>query len=116
MVVPRCPHVFMCIAHKNMCNSYVQYSAFLNELGRAGLNVRQFADLVGMNRNSVSNYASGSVPKHLALIAVLLGELHLRDIDYHPAVSRVASTPGRPRGGSKPGKFGGDRQEELDLR
>jgi transcriptional regulator with XRE-family HTH domain len=94
----------------------VEYSAFLNELGRAGLNVRQFADLVGMNRNSVSNYASGNVPNHLALIAVLLGELHLRDIDYGPAVSRVAFTPRRPRGGAKPGKFGGDRQKELDLR
>jgi transcriptional regulator with XRE-family HTH domain len=94
----------------------VDYQAFINELGKAGLNVRQFADLVGMNRNSVSNYANGSVPRHLALIAVLLGELNLRDIDFRPAVSRVGFASKRPRGGAKLGRFGGSRQEELDLK
>jgi transcriptional regulator with XRE-family HTH domain len=94
----------------------VDYQGFVNELGKAGLNVRQFADLVGMNRNSVSNYANGSVPRHLALIAVLLGELNHQNIDFHPALSRVSFTPRRPRGRAKPGKFGGDRQEELDLK
>jgi transcriptional regulator with XRE-family HTH domain len=94
----------------------VDYQAFVNELGKAGLNVRQFADLVGMNRNSVSNYANGSVPRHLALIAVLLGELNFRNIDFHPAVSRVSLIPKRPRGWAKRGRFGGNRQQELDLK
>ena len=94
----------------------MNYPTFVNELGKAGLSVKQFAELVGMNRNSVSNYANGEVPRHLALIAVLLGELNIRDIDFHPIVARVRLTPKRPRGRSKPGKFGGDRQEELELR
>lgn len=93
----------------------MDYQTFVNELGKAGLNVRQFAELVGMNRNSVSNYANGDVPRHLALIAVLLGELNHHNIDFHPVVSRVSLTQKRPRGRAKPGKFGGDRQEELDL-
>lgn len=33
------------------------YAAFVTELGKAGLTVRAFADLIGMNRSSVSNYA-----------------------------------------------------------
>ena len=109
--------MFLCAQFIKACvNRLVDYQVFVSELGKAGLNLRQFADLVGMNRNSVSNYANGSVPRHLALIAVLLAELNLRDIDFHPAVSRVSFTPKRPRGRARPGKFGGNRQEELDLK
>jgi len=109
----------MCIIHKNVCwgrHDTVDYQAFVGELGKAGLNVRQFAGLIGMNPNSVSNYANGEVPQHLALIAVLLGEMNIRGIDFSPIVSRVSLTPKKSRGRSKPGKFGGDKQEELDFR
>ncbi len=92
------------------------YEQFLAELGKAGLSVRAFADLIGMNRNSVSNYASREeVPRHLALIAVLIGEMNVRGIPYQDVVSRVGMTLKKPRGGAKPGRFGGDRQEELEL-
>jgi hypothetical protein len=92
------------------------YEQFLSELGKAGLSVRAFADLIGMNRNSVSNYASrDEVPRHLALIAVLMGELNVRGIAYRDVVSRVGMSLKKPRGRAKPGRFGGDRQEELEL-
>ena len=48
------------------------YADFLEELRKAGLSVREFAELMGMNPNSISNYArKGDLPTHLALIAVL---------------------------------------------
>ena len=92
------------------------YQQFLGELGKAGLSVRAFADLIGMNRNSVSNYADREeMPRHLAIIAVLLGEMNLRGIPYQDAVARAGVTTKKPRGGAKPGRFGGDKQQELEL-
>lgn len=92
------------------------YADFLTELSRAGLGVRTFAELVGMNPNSVSNYArSNEVPAHLALIAVLLAELSVQGFDYRRAVAKVGLTPKRPRGRAGPGQFGGDPQVALDF-
>lgn len=49
------------------------YDAFLRDLARASLSIRAFAELIGMNPNSVSNYArSGEVPDKLAIIAALV--------------------------------------------
>ena len=92
------------------------YEAFLKSLGRAGLSVRAFADLVGMKPNSVSNYARmGEVPRHLAVIAALCGEMNVCGIDYQRVVSRIGAEPKKPRGAAKLGRFGGDRQEQLEL-
>ncbi|MER8374455.1 hypothetical protein [Mesorhizobium sp. M0488] len=53
-------------------NGAVPYAEFLAELDRAGLSVRSFAELIGMNPNSVTNYAGrGELPQHIALVAVL---------------------------------------------
>lgn len=92
------------------------YTDFVAELSRAGLGVRTFAELVGMNPNSVSNYArAAEVPTHLALIAVLLAELSIQGMDYRRAVAKVGPTPKRPRGRRKAGLFGGDPQVPLDF-
>ncbi|OZA14388.1 MAG: DNA-binding protein [Hydrogenophilales bacterium 17-62-8] len=92
------------------------YEEFLAELGKAGLSVRAFANLFGMNPNSVSNYASiGDVPHHLAFIAVLLAEMNVHDIDFQPAIARVSASRKKPRGRGRPGRFGGDKQEQLEL-
>jgi hypothetical protein len=94
----------------------MRYEKFVSELGKGGLNVRAFAELVGMNRNSVSNYSHGDVPSHLAIIATLIAEMNVRDIDYRGVIEKLNLSPKLPRGGARPGKFGGDRQEELNLR
>lgn len=94
----------------------VRYQQFVAELGKAGLNVRAFADLLGMNRNSVSNYANGDVPGHLAVIATLVAEMNVRGIDYRGVIKKLNLPSKLPRGGARPGKFGGDKQEELNLR
>jgi hypothetical protein len=94
----------------------MRYEDFVSELGKGGLNVRAFAELVGMNRNSVSNYSHGDVPGHLAIIATLIAEMNVQGIDYRRVIEKLKLSPKLPRGGARPGKFGGDRQEELNLR
>lgn len=92
------------------------YNAFLEELAKAGLSVRAFAELVGMNPNSISNYARpGELPTHLALITVLIVGVSELGGDYRRIMSRVRVRPKKPRGGARRGHFGGDRQTSLDL-
>lgn len=90
------------------------YEEFQRQIGKAGLTIRQFAELVKMNRISLTNYGKkGEVPSHLAVIAALLGEMAERKIDYREVLSRIAITPKKPRGAGKTGKFGGDKQNDL---
>ncbi|EJN6721453.1 MULTISPECIES: DNA-binding protein [Pseudomonadaceae] len=92
------------------------YSDFLAELQKAGLSVRAFAELIGMNPNSLSNYARcGELPTHIALIAVLVAGISEMGGDYRQIMSKVALTPKRPRGGARQGRFGGDPQQDMDF-
>ncbi len=92
------------------------YAEFLTELERAGLSVRGFAELIGMNPNSITNYAGrGELPQHIALVAVLVAEMSAQGTDYRAAIAKVAPTK-KPRGVTRLGHFGGDRQASLDLR
>lgn len=73
-------------------------------------------DLIGMNPNSITNYTGrGDVPQHIAPIAVLVAEMSANGIDYRAAIAKVAPTR-QPRGATRRGYFGGDRQANLDLR
>jgi transcriptional regulator with XRE-family HTH domain len=92
------------------------YAEFLLDLEKAGLSVRAFAELIGMNPNSISNYArTGELPTHLALIAVLVAELRARGVDFRRVLAKIELAPKKPRGGALRGQFGGDRQKSLDL-
>lgn len=92
------------------------YTDFLEELGKARLSVRAFAELIGMNPNSISNYArTGELPTHLALIAVLIVGVSEMGGDYRSIMSKVKLARKKPRGGARRGHFGGDRQTDLDL-
>lgn len=94
----------------------MHYADFLAELERAGLSVRSFADLIGMNPNSITNYARrGELPQHISLVAVLVAEMSACGLDYRTAIAKVAPTR-KPRGATRRGHFGGDRQASLDLR
>ncbi|GAB3024720.1 hypothetical protein GCM10027285_03130 [Oleiagrimonas citrea] len=93
----------------------MDYDEFQRNVRKAGLTLTGFAELLCMNRVSLSNYASrGRVPTHLAVIAVLLGELGERGIDHREVLSRIHIEPKRPRG-SALRKFGGDPQGLLTL-
>lgn len=90
------------------------YEEFLRQLGKAGLTVKEFAQLVRMNRVSISNNAKkGQVPSHLAVIACLMGEMAERRIDYREALSRIEIEPKKARGAAARGRFGGDRQKDM---
>jgi hypothetical protein len=92
------------------------YDDFLLELGKARLSIRAFAELIGMNPNSVTNYArSGEVPVHLAVIAALIAEMCANGLDYGKVIARVGITLKKPRGRARSGHFGGDRQVPLDF-
>ena len=72
--------------------------------------------MLGMRPNSVSNNAKrGEVPSHLAIIAALVAELHIQGIPYEPIFSRLDLTKKKPRGSTSSGRFGGDKQEQLEL-
>ena len=91
----------------------MNYAEFLKQLRRAHLTLRDFAELLGMNRVSLSNYAKkGRVPSHLAIIAVLLGEMGRRNIEYRSIFQQILVVPKKPRGAGI-GKFGGDKQQRL---
>lgn len=91
------------------------YKEFQRQIGKAGLTIREFADLVKMNRISISNYGQkGEVPSHLAVIAALLGEMAERKIDYRSVLSLIDILPKKPRGVGI-GKFGGNKQMKLDA-
>lgn len=75
------------------------YDEFSRQIGKAGLNIREFADLVKMNRNSVTNLARrGEVPSHLAVIAALLGEMAEHKIDFRHLLAKIEIVPKKPRG------------------
>ncbi len=96
----------------------MNYSDFTSELRKAKISVREFADLIGMNPNSISNYArSGKVPTHLAVIIVLISEMECKGVDYQRIIGNLELSPKKPRGAGKTGCFGGNHQNhpELDL-
>jgi hypothetical protein len=94
----------------------MSYDDFIAELGKAGLSVRSFADLLGMRPNSISNNKkNGEVPGHLAAIAALLAELRLHGISSAPVFARIGTIRKKPRGGAAPGRFGTDKQGILEL-
>ncbi|WP_411726883.1 XRE family transcriptional regulator [Methyloglobulus sp.] len=91
----------------------MNYDEFQRQLGKAGVTIREFATLIKMNSNSVTNYAkSGEVPSHLAVIAALLGEMAERKIDFREVLSKIEIEPKKPRGGGT-GRFGVIKQEDL---
>ncbi len=54
------------------------------------------------------------MPTHLAIIATLLGEMAERRIDFKNILASIEISPKRARGAGL-GKFGGDKQSDLDL-
>jgi hypothetical protein len=77
----------------------MQYTEFQQVLDEAGLSLREFALLLKLNPNSVTNYKKrGTVPSHLGVIAYLVRELAHRDLDYRTVISMAGIAPKAPRG------------------
>lgn len=86
------------------------YDEFRRQLGKAGLTVKGFAQLIKQTPNSITNYAAhGDVPSHLAVIAALMGDMAESGLDFRATLARIQFEPNKPRGGVEKGHFGGNK-------
>lgn len=61
----------------------MDYDELIRNIRKSGLSIKEFGYLIKTNPNSITNLRSkGKIPKNLAIIAVLLGELVDKDIPY----------------------------------
>lgn len=61
----------------------MDYKEFCRNIDKAGLKNEEFAELMKMNENSISNLKTKEeVPKHLAVIASLLGHMKDNNLDF----------------------------------
>lgn len=90
------------------------YEEFQRQLGKAGVSVKEFAELLEMNRNSITNCSvRGEVPSHLAVIASLMAEMADHQLDFKKTLSRINIAPKKPRGAGTRGTFGGNPKLPL---
>ncbi len=90
------------------------YGEFQRHIGKAGISLKEFAQLIRVNRVSISNFSKkGEVPSHLAVIACLMGEMAERKIDFRLALAAIDIAPKKARGAASKGRFGGDRQRDI---
>lgn len=77
----------------------MDYREFKRLLGKAGTTNKEFAALMGLNPNSLSNYAKkDNVPSHLAIIATLLSEMAENQIDFRGVLNKIDVNPKKSRG------------------
>lgn len=75
----------------------MDYTEFKRHLGKGGLSLTQFASLVDVSPTAVTNYASkGSVPRHYAVLAVLLGDAADNGSDFRAVLSRFGLHISKP--------------------
>lgn len=54
----------------------MDYEELTRNIAKAGLDIKEFAELIKANPNSITNLKSKKkVPKNIGIIAVLLGEM-----------------------------------------
>lgn len=71
--------LFASLGLKGVDCAAMTYIEFKHELKRAKLSVKALAELLEMQPNSITNYKMiGTVPQHLAVIAVMVAELSAR--------------------------------------
>jgi len=66
------------------------YSEFQRLIGKAGLTIKEFAELLGMNPNSITNYHKvGVVPSHIAIIISLISSMKDQGIDFYEIFEKL---------------------------
>jgi hypothetical protein len=92
------------------------YDEFKRQLGKSGLSIKAFAELIKQNPVSITNHAAkGEVPPHLAIIATLMGEMVEHGLDVRATLSRVQFDAAKPRGSSVKGTFGGIKHDAASI-
>lgn len=91
-------HNYMVLKHNLLYYFFMQYGEFHKRVRKSGLSIKGFAEFVGMDRRSISNYSKkGEVPDHLALIALLLAELVKYEVEPSIIQTRLDALGRRPR-------------------
>jgi hypothetical protein len=91
------------------------YDEFRRQLGKAGLTVKEFAELIKQTPNSITNYAAqGGIPPHLAIIAALMADMAESGSDFRGTLARIQFGSSKSRGRAIKGSFG-SKQIGLKL-
>ena len=68
------------------------YTEFQRLIGKAGLSIKEFAALLDMKPNSITNYSKqGVVPTHIAVIVALISTMKDEGLDFYPIFKKVKS-------------------------
>ncbi|MCG2574939.1 MULTISPECIES: XRE family transcriptional regulator [unclassified Acinetobacter] len=68
------------------------YSEFQRLIGKAGLSIKEFAALLDMKPNSITNYSKqGMVPMHIAVIVALISTMKDEGLDFYPVFEKIKS-------------------------
>jgi len=66
----------------------MKYKKFKENINFAGFKNKEFARLLDISQQSVTNYSKKGVPQYAALISELLMLLRYNDIDFDPLVKK----------------------------
>ena len=68
------------------------YTEFQRLIGKAGLSIKEFAALLDMKPNSITNYSKqGVVPMHIAVIVALISTMKDQGLDFYPVFEKIKS-------------------------
>jgi hypothetical protein len=68
------------------------YTEFQRLIGKAGLSIKDFAALLDMKPNSITNYSKqGVVPTHIAVIVALISTMKDEGLDFYPIFEKIKS-------------------------
>ena len=68
------------------------YTEFQRLDGKAGLSIKEFAALLDMKPNSITNYSKqGVVPTHIAVIVALISTMKDEGLDFYPIFEKIKS-------------------------
>ena len=74
------------------CIITMPYEEFQRLMGKAGLSIKEFATLLDMNPNSITNYKKiGKVPTHIAVLVYLLSSMKDEGVDFYPIFEKIKS-------------------------
>ena len=72
----------------------MEYKEFKRLIGRAGLTIKEFASLVKAHPASISKFnAQGKIPKNMAIIVTLMGDLADNGLDFRESISKLDIEP-----------------------
>ncbi len=89
----------------------MDYEEFKRHIGKAGLKINSFAKLLGLKQSSITNYSKdGEVPNHLAIIALLMGEMADNKLDFKIKIENLELKKPIKR----PKAFGRNKTEDIN--